>query len=381
MTDAGLLYNQPVVLDNGSAVIKAGFCGEERPKCLEYSMVGDAFHSKPSVAGFNQEKFVGNKAQNMRGLLQVRYAMERGVISSWDDMELIWSHIFFDSLQLDSSSDHPLLITEAPLNPSSNRETMLEVLFEKFSFPAVCVTMPAVLSLYASGGTTGCILDCGDGYCSAVSVYKGYTLSSSVKRINLGGSDVTQQLQYGIRRESGPWFFSSSEREMVRIMKEKGCYVSLDPRKDEDHYQFGDDQPGKKFKLPDGQVLTLGQSRFKAPEILFQPHLAGSEEVGVPEMVLHSILRADLELRSELFSKILISGGSTLFSGFGARVLKELRPLTQNKSSIRLVAPPERKYTAWIGGSILANLTTFSKMLTTESDWRDNRSKTLYDYQ
>lgn len=381
MTDVPLLYNQPVIFDNGSAVIKAGFCGQERPKCLEYSIVGDTTHNKATTGALAQDRYVGNKAQNLRGLLKLRYAMERGVVSNWDDMELIWSHIFYDSLQLENGNDHPLLMTEAPLNPGSNREKMYEVLFEKFSFPAICLAIPAVMSLYASGSTTGCVLDCGDGYCSSVSVYNGYTLSSSTLRSNLGGADITQQLQHQIREESGPWLFSSSEREMVRIMKEKGCFISLDIKEDEEHYRFDGEQLGKKFRLPDGKTLTLGQSQFRAPEILFQPHIAGSEEVGIPEMVLHSVSKVDLELRPELLSKIVLSGGSTMFPGFGARTLKELRRLTQGKANIRLIAPPERKYTAWIGGSVLASLTTFSKMLTTRSDWQDKGSKFLFDYQ
>ncbi|QLL32758.1 hypothetical protein HG536_0D02800 [Torulaspora globosa] len=381
MTDAIQLYNQPVVFDNGSAVIKAGFCGEERPKCLEYSMVGDATHTKATSGGLAHDTYVGNKAQNLRGLLRLRYAVERGVVSSWDDMELIWSHVLYDSLQLENRNEHPLLMTEAPLNPHSNREKIYEVLFEKFNFPAICVSLPAVLSLYASGSTTGCVLDCGDGYCSSVSIYKGYTLSSTIRRTNLGGRDITEQLQYHIRSESGPWLFSSSEREMVRIMKEKGCYISPDPRKEAEDYQFGSDQLSKKFKLPDGKVLALKESQFRAPEILFRPDITGIEEDGLPEMVLHSISNVDLELRPELLSKIVLSGGSTMFPGFGQRMLKELQGLTHKKANIRLIAPPERKYSAWIGGSVLASLTTFNRMLTTQSDWQDNGSKILFDYQ
>ncbi|QLQ79633.1 hypothetical protein HG537_0C02800 [Torulaspora globosa] len=380
MTDAIQLYNQPVVLDNGSAVIKAGFCGEERPKCLEYSMVGQPIHTKAIAEGLAHDTYVGNKAQNMRGLLRLRYAIERGVVTNWDDMELIWSHILYDSLQLENRNEHPLLVTEAPINPHSNLEKMYEVLFEKFNFPAICVSLPAVLSLYASGSTTGCVLDCGDGYCSSVSVYKGYTLSSTIQRTNLGGKDITEQLQYHIRRESGSWLFSSSEREMVRIMKEKGCYISLDPRKEAEEYQFGSKKLSKKFKLPDGKVLALNESQFRAPEILFCPDIAGIEEDGLHQMVLHSISKVDLELRPELMSRIVLSGGSTMFPGLGQRMLKELQGLTQSKSNIRLIAPPERKYTAWIGGSVLASLTTFNKMLKTQSDWQDNGSKIVFDY-
>lgn len=372
MIDEIPLYNQPVVIDNGSAVVKAGFCGEEKPRCMEYSLIGDANYNKIMVGGLECDSFVGNKAQRLRGLLKLKHPMERGVVSDWDDMELLWSHILFDSLQLTSGMEHPLLITEAPLNPESNKEKMLEVFFETFNIPAICVSIPGVLSLYASGRTTGCVVDCGEGYCSSVPVCEGYTLASSIKRINLGGIDVTEQLQFQLRKESGVWLFSSGERELVRTMKEKSCYVSLNQLMDEEKFTF---EPGKmntNFKLPDGNMLTLSKSRFRAPEILFQPQIIASEEPSLPEMCLQSILSVDVELRPRLMSSITLSGGTTMFRGFGDRFLQELQISTCKKSNIRILAPPERKYTAWIGGSMLAGLTTFRKMLATKSDWREH---------
>lgn len=372
MINNSILYNQPVVIDNGSGLIKAGFSGEDKPKCFEYSLVGDAKYDKVMVGGLASDRFVGNKAQELRGLLRLRYPIEHGVVTNWNDMELIWSHILHNSLQLQSVEEHPVSITEAPLNPRRNRDEMCQVLFEALDVPAVYVSNPAVLSLYASGRITGCVLDCGDGYCCSVPVYEGLTLSPSIRRMDIGGRDVTEQLQFQLRKETGMSLFSSSEREVVRTIKEKACYVAIDPKQEEEKFSFDAEKMGAKFKLPDGNSITVENSRFRAPELLFHPQIIGSECCGLPKMCLETVSKVDLDLRPSLLSSVILSGGTTMLPGFGERMLKELQILTQEKSNIRLLAPPERRFTTWIGGSILASLSTFQRILMSRSDWEED---------
>lgn len=122
----------------------------------------------------------------------------------------------------------------------------------------------------------------------------------------------------------------------------------------------------------------MGPERFRAPEILFNPELIGQEYAGVHQVVVDSINRVDLDLRKSLFSNIVLSGGSTLCkgpcpasprfecnsfsSGFGDRLLNEVKKLALKDVKIKIYAPPERKYSTWIGGSILAGLNTFKKV-------------------
>ena len=133
LSDSYALYNQPIVIDNGSGIIKAGFSGEERPKALEYSLVGHTKYDKVMLEGLQGDTFVGNNAQRLRGLLKLRYPIKHGVVEDWDSMELIWSYVLNDVLQLQNIEEHPLLITEAPMNPLKNREAMAQVLFETFN--------------------------------------------------------------------------------------------------------------------------------------------------------------------------------------------------------------------------------------------------------
>lgn len=154
---------------------------------------------------------------------------------------------------------HPVLLTEPPLNPRTNRDTAAQILFETFNVPALYTSIQAVLSLYASGRTTGIVLDAGDGVSHAVPVYEGFAIPNSIRRIDVAGRDVTEHLQT-LLRKSGYIFHTSAEKEVVRMIKEKTGFVALDPRKEEKEWQAtGGRQEGKsvEYVLPDGQKLKV----------------------------------------------------------------------------------------------------------------------------
>ncbi|CAI4063908.1 hypothetical protein SKDZ_08G1740 [Saccharomyces kudriavzevii ZP591] len=375
LSDSDALYNQPIVIDNGSGIIKVGFSGEERPKALEYSLVGHVKYEKVMLEGLQGDTFVGNKAQKLRGLLRLRYPMTHGVVEDWDSMELIWSYMLNEVLQLQNIEEHPLLITEAPMNPLKNREVMAQVLFETFNLPALYISNPAVLSLYASGRTTGCVVDCGEGYCSTVPIYDGFALPASIMRMDIGGRDITEQLQFQLRKSAGISMFSSSELEVVRMIKEKVCYLAKNIKKEEDRYLEGHHDLGSVFKLPDGKCIEIGNDRYRAPEILFSPQIIGSGYDGLSDMCMQSIWKVDLDLRKTLLSSIILSGGTTTLRGFGERMLHDLEALSKGTCKIKIIAPPERKYTTWVGGSILTGLSTFQKLWTKKSDWLEDNTR------
>ncbi|KAJ3052781.1 Actin-2 [Rhizophlyctis rosea] len=313
------------------------------------------------------DNFIGKKAQELRGLLRIKYPMEHGIVTDWDDMERIWHYIYSEELKT-LSEEHPVLLTEAPLNPRANREQAAQILFETFNVPALFMSIQAVLSLYASGRTTGIVLDSGDGVTHAVPVYEGFAMPHAIRRVDIAGRDVTEHLQL-LLRKAGHHFHTTAEKEVVRIMKEKTCYLALNPSKEE---SLEASTKYDNFILPDGNVIRLGPERFRAPEILFNPEIVGLEYAGIHQVVVDSINKADLDLRKSLFSNVVLSGGSTLFKGFGDRLLNEVKKLALKDIKIKISAPPERKYSTWIGGSILASLNTFKKMWVSAEEYHDD---------
>lgn len=358
----------PIVIDNGSGMCKAGFAGDDAPKAVFPNIVGRPRMPGIIVGTEQKEVYIGDEAQAKRGILNLKYPIEHGIVTNWDDMERVWHHTFFNELRT-AADEHPVLLTEAPLNPKQNREKMTQIMFDTFNVPAFYVAIQAVLSLYSSGRTTGMVFDSGDGVTHVVPIYEGYALPHAIQRIDIAGRDITNHL-VRLLTERGHSLNNSAEREIVRDIKEKLCYIALDFN-EEMAKSKSSPELEKQYELPDGSHLTIGNERFRAPEALFQPSLLGLDIDGADETTYKSIMKCDLDIRRDLYGNVVLSGGTTMYAGIAERLTKELTNRAPPSMKVKVVAPPERKFSVWIGGSILSSLSSFQQMWVSKAEYEE----------
>jgi len=363
-----------VVIDNGSGIVKCGFDNELKPTSIFPSIIG-----RPRIPGVLRDNavIVGEEAQKKRGILSLRYPVEHGIVVNWDDMETLWHHTFRNELRVDPT-EYPVLLTEAALNPKNNREKSLKTLFESFNVPAMNMVVCPIVSLFATGRTSGLVLECGDGVTHTVPIYEGYIMPHAILRLDLAGRDLTDRLCQ-LLGENGFEFTTVAEREVVRQIKEDVCYVASDIESATKESSTHGGKGAQSYNLPDGQTIHLGNERFKCPEVLFQPKLIGLEQQGgIQNLVYDSIRKCDMDIRRQYFRNIVLAGGSTLFPGLPERLSKEVSDLTPGAVNVRVVALKERRYGCWLGASVLAGMTPFRKEWITKEEYDEYGAEIIH---
>ena len=404
-----------------------------------YTAAGQSYLTPPkSVDGpVIKDAYIGDEMQG-EDIVCWRRPLHQKIISDWDAMEKIWSYIFQKKLRV-TPDQHRVLVTETPLNPKVNREKLSEIMFESFSVPAMYVAIPPVLALYASGRSTGVVLDVGNIASYAVPIYEGYALVHGIHRVGLGGRAITKKMKGYIEIDNyGSCPYGNAMRN---DMKEKYGYVALNYDVEMDkypgrmyrsHFVLGKHHPcdaetGRIYTLPDGRPLKICRARFRSPEILFDPFLVGSDEMGVQEAVINSVTDCDTDLWRPLLANVVMCGGSSMFRGMRDRLTREVAALCPPRMRVRVgsehilynrrqallsclsaahggslrhtaylrrrvdlfcpwdqgrgrswLDPTRRIEKAWAGGSILASLSTFKRMWITKDEFKDVGPSILY---
>lgn len=355
-----------VVCDNGTGFVKVGYAGCNFPAHIFPSMVGRPIIRATNKIGDIEVKdlMVGDEASKLRSMLEVTYPMENGIVKNWDDMCHVWDYTFGPEKMGIDPRNCKIMLTEPPMNPTKNREKMLEVMFEKYGFAGAFVAIQAVLTLYAQGLQSGVVVDSGDGVTHICPVYEGFTLPQ-IRRLDIAGRDITVYL-IKLLLLRGYAFNHSADFETVRMMKEKLCYVGYNIEQ-EQKLATETTVLVENYQLPDGRIIKVGGERFEAPEALFQPHLINVEGQGIAELLFDTIQRCDIDIRPELYKHIVLSGGSTMYPGLPSRLERELKQLylervlkgdaeRLSKLKIRIEDPPRRKDMVFIGGAVLADV-------------------------
>ena len=180
-----------IVIDTGSKFSRIGFSGDSDPYSIVHTFVGQAKY----VCSMSPVEilYYGDYAYNKFQLMFPFYPIKRGIIVDWVKMELFLKFLFEDELRV-NISEHPVFFTEIPFNPKLNREKLIELIFETYKAPSFFIKNHGVLSLLSSGGNTGVVVESGDEITNIIPIYEGYQIQNTIKRINLGGRDITDNL-------------------------------------------------------------------------------------------------------------------------------------------------------------------------------------------
>ncbi|XP_063971958.1 actin-related protein 2 isoform X1 [Diachasmimorpha longicaudata] len=369
-----------IVCDNGTGFVKCGYAGANFPAHIFPSIVG-----RPIIRAVNKigdidvkqelcvrdvlnmpELMVGDEASKLRSLLEINYPMQNGIVRNWEDMCHVWDYTFGPEKMNINPRECKILLTEPPMNPTRNREKMIEMMFENYQFAGVYIAMQAVLTLYAQGLISGVVVDSGDGVTHICPVYEEYALPHLTRRLDIAGRDITMYL-IKLLLLRGYAFNHSADFETVRMLKEKLCYIGYNIETEE-KLAVETTVLVESYTLPDGRVIKVGGERFSAPEALFQPHLINVEAPGIAELVFNTIQSAEIDMRSELYKHIVLSGGSTMYPGLPSRLEREIKQLylervlkndtsKLGKFKIKIEDSPRRKDLVFMGGAVLAELT------------------------
>ncbi|KAJ8752123.1 hypothetical protein K2173_001798 [Erythroxylum novogranatense] len=416
-----------IVIDLGYHSCKAGYAGEDAPKAVFPSVVGSIDQMELDDCTSNEKKdakndsdkhkpnlklYVGSQSLGFRrDHMEVQSPFKDGVVVDWDIVDSIWDHALRTCLLVDPK-EHPMLLAEPSSNSQQHRERTAEIMFEKYNVPALFLAKNAVLTSFASGRATSLVVDSGGGSTTIVPVHDGYVLQKAVGTSPIGGEFLTDCLikslegkgitikpRYSFKRkEIRPGEFQIvdldfpnttesyklySQRLIASDIKECVCRAPDTPY-DELAYS---NIPMTPYELPDGQIIEIGADRFKIPDVLFNPSLVqtipgmenyaemASNVRGLPQMVLESINKCDVDIRRELFSSILLSGGTASMQQLKERLEKDLLEESPQAARVKVLASgnaTERRFSVWIGGSILASLGSFQQMWFSKSEYDEH---------
>lgn len=357
------------VIDAGTGYVKAGMAGDQAPRKKFPNLLGKSRFTGLEVAMDQCDYVVGDEAFIKRGTLNMVEPIEKGIIKDWDVMEKVWHHTFYNELKVDPQ-EHPVMITDSPMNSFENKEKCTEVYFENLNVPSFFVASSAVLSLIASGNTKGVVFESGEGCTHVVPIYESYALPHSTKAMDISGRDLTNYMME-LLVKSGITFSKHYDIDIVQKIKETKTHISTKFDEDKKAIEESGNARDTIFELPDGKSINIGLPQIMCPEALFQPKLIEKQMEGIHDLIYRSYFAIDMEVRKALFGKIVLSGGNTLFVNIAERIAQHMKDLGGNSINFKIYAPAERQYTAWIGGSVLSSLSTFQSMWISKRDYEE----------
>ena len=349
-----------IMLVLGANLVQAGFAGDDSPRSVFPNVVASLRDRLRSSVALATNKFVGDEAMTNRGVLTLRRTMHQGTAVSWDDVERILHYIFYNELRV-APEETPILVEDHGV--PGFRAAVAKLLFETYNVPAVQFETPGILALYSLNRTTGISVHVGATMTTITPFYEGYLLRQATVRVPLSGDSVTSALIAALEARGDVALDAddaSSAWCIAEDIAEKLCYCAPEPLSSEATAEE------KVYELLDGRSLTLSKELHESTEVLFDP--AG----GIGRAVYDAIMACDVDLRRDLYTTIIIFGGGTMYKGFPDRLRGEVSKLAPPSVKIQVIADTARKYSVWIGGSILSSLSTFQQCWISKQEYEED---------
>ncbi|OHS96974.1 actin [Tritrichomonas foetus] len=376
------MENATLVIDMGTSTTRAGIGGDSEPMTTLSTVLGRP-RASSSYSDEEINFFIGSNVYKNTSTYSIHYPMSGRSIKDFDDFATFLHTLVTGHLNT-SPGGHPLLLTVSPTETQENREALLQIIFETFKFPAFYPASPNTLALYASGTTTGIVVDSGESGTYIMPIFESYSIPYYSERLDVGGRHVTDILRKALIQR-GYSLRPGTERDVLSELKSQICYIAEDPTRVQD-------VPVKAFVTSDGLEIRLTSQAFLAPEVLFKPSMAGCSQKGTALLLADVLSRVDEDIRPALAQNIVLAGGSTLFPGYPERIERALEDTAASlnlnrslnyssfsnysgggnyRSGVRVVADSGRAGSIWVGGSIFASLSTFSQLYISRDEYEE----------
>lgn len=392
-----------LVFDIGSFNSRFGYSGEDTPRYVFESHIGvSQIQSNDDVIMDNKEVkyfFGENELRYYKpGIIVNNPINSQGYVENFNLLEKLVENVYNKCFRTESK-DHPILLSEPVLHNKDNRLNIAQLLFEKFDIPALFITKSPVLSAFSSGRSTCLVLDSGHNYTSATPINDGYALQKSLIRYNIGGEYISNELRNVLK---------SKEIDIVPHYKfikefntERGCYITkyLSPEEtvsDISYENFWTNEiirevkessltvsdEGKdsfikpiQYELPDGKIFELREEKVSIVEKLFNQKKSIPGFNGIHLMVVDAINKGDIDIKKEMFSNIFLCGGNTLFPNFADKLQRHIINSAPQNVRVKVIChptPSEKRFSTWIGGSILSSLGNFHQMWFSKQEYEEH---------
>ena len=350
-----------ILFSMGSSSFQCGYASIEYPMIIIPCIVGRPKYEAVLPPCLQIGVQIGDEAQRHRSVLHLVSPIQHGLVTDWDACEKIWRHSIDREIRGRHLPDRcvVIMVTVPPLQPKAQQQKLRRLLFEKFQFPHVVLKEESELILLASGKTTGIVVSSGSGVTFVAPFYQGYSLQQGVRRLDVGGDDLTTYLE---RLLTPKYPDVHHNTNLVEKIKHQMCYVNRLPLLVPMEMSFETRIKSFKvgtflFTMPDGNVLRMSQSDCsQCGEAVFHPSLMGADFPGLHQLIDASIRTCDLEIWSELFGAVILAGGNTVMQGLGDRLVQELEKLAPQGVRVAVVGLDRRGIQAsvWVGGAISA---------------------------